>query len=80
MCKSDKDEFLASEFSKDEIRNAITKLNSGKAPGHDSITKEHLIAAGETIVDWLHMIFKWILKIEYIPINFRKGIQIPLHK
>ena len=80
LLKSDKDEFLESEFSKDEIRNAISKLNSGKAPGHDSITKEHLIAAGETIVDWLYMIFKWILKIEYIPINFRKGIQIPLHK
>ena len=49
-----------SGFSKDEIKKAIKKLNPGKAPGHDGVTKEHLVAAGDTIVECLHVLFKWI--------------------
>ena len=42
--------------------------------------KEHLVAAGECIVDFLFLILSWINMIEYIPMNFRRGTQVPLYK
>ena len=33
------------------IYNAINKLNSGNAPGYDGVTKEHIRAAGESLID-----------------------------
>ena len=44
------------------------------------VTKEHLMAAGDKLIDFLVIIYEWILRIEYIPPNFRTGIQIPLYK
>ena len=77
---SDIDEFTETDFSNDEILKGISKLNSGKTPGFDNITKEHLMYAGESIAPVLSLMYKWVLHLEYIPLNFRTGIQIPLHK
>ena len=78
--RNDIDQFTENPFSCEEIRKGITKLNSGKTPGFDSITKEHLKHSGDSMVTLLHLMFKWIIELEYIPVNFRTGIQIPLHK
>ena len=77
---SDNDPFSNDIFTKSEIQNAIKKLNSGKSPGYDGIMKEHLVAAGECIVDFLFLILSWINMIEYIPMNFRRGTRVPLYK
>ena len=76
------DMFSQKVFSRQEIRNALSTLNSGKSPGYDGITKEHLKAAGEGIVDFLFLMLRWIQKIKYIPENFRRGrgTQVPLYK
>ena len=76
----DADNFLLTRFTKDEIRKAINKLNSGKSPGFDSITKEHIKAAGQCMIDFMYFILTWIVTLEYIPKNFRTGIQVPLYK
>ena len=80
LSQKDNDPFLENDFSKEQIRLAVSKLNAGKSPGHDGLTKEHLVAAVEPLIDFLHLIIGWILKCEYIPLNFRIGVQIPLHK
>ena len=77
---NDKDMFLCNAFSSQEVVEAISKLNCGKAPGLDNITAEHLKHGGEVLPEIIAMLFNWIVNIEYIPRNFREGIQIPLHK
>ena len=76
----DSDRFTETDFSFKQVKDGIAKLNAGKAPGADGITKEHLSNAGPSIVKALVLVFKWVLSLEYIPINFRTGIQIPLFK
>ena len=55
-------------------------INSGKTPGLDGVTKEHLTFAGKKMFEVLCLIFNWIVVSEYIPINFHRGVQIPLYK
>ena len=76
----DDDPFTNDDFTKDEILDAIKKLNSRKAPGFDGNTKEHLAAAGECVVEFLFLVLSWVLYLEYIPVNFRRGTQVPLYK
>ena len=76
----DRDDFLMNDFTHEDIKIAMKKLNANKAPGLDGVTKEHLIHAGKELVDILVILYKWILQIEYIPSVFRKGVQIPLYK
>ena len=76
----DSDRFTENDFSFKEVKDGIAKLNPGKAPGADGITKEHLSNAGPSVVKALELVFKWVLSLEYIPLNFRTGIQIPLFK
>ena len=65
-------------FEFEKIQKGILHLNSGKAPEFDGLTKEHLINAGGGVM--LHLMFRWIFDIEEIPINFRRGTQVPLYK
>ena len=77
---TDVDDFSRESFSIEEVGKGISLLNAGKAPGIDGVTKEHLINAGENLVLVITLLFNWILETEYIPINFRRGVQIPLYK
>ena len=76
----DTDDFTRDVFTVNEVRKGVTKLNTGKAPGHDMISTEHLRAAGDSLVPVLTKLFRLIIAIEYVPKNFRCGIQIPLYK
>ena len=59
---NDMDEFCREPFSRDEISKGIRKLNGGKSPGHDFITKEHLMNAGPSLIYLLsYQIFEMIL-------------------
>ena len=80
MGQNDTDDFLNNNFTYKEIEKGITKLHSGKVPGYDFITKENICAAGPVLMKLLLYIFNEVLRLEYIPINFRRGIQIPLYK
>ena len=62
-----------------EVEGAITKLYTGKAPGHDNITSEQIKYAGKSIVRPLCTLFNACIIAEYVPKSFRKGIQVPLY-
>ena len=65
----------------DEINTAIKTLNSGKSPGFDLISSEHLKYASRELVEILtRCTYNRVITIEYIPKNFRIGTQIPLFK
>ena len=73
-------EFLRVKFSVFEVKNAIKKLNFGKAPGYDGITSEHIRYAGHAIYQPLCDMFNMCVAREYVPNIFRTGIQVPLYK
>ena len=74
------DQFLLEPFSEKEIAVCIAQLNTKKAPGYDMVCTEHIRAAGQQLISILMILFNMIVRLEYIPCNFRRGIQIPLFK
>ena len=78
--EKDADLFLAEPFTVEDLSKAITRLNKGKAAGCDSITAEHLQHAGYNLKVLLTHVFNRIVQLEYVPVNFREGTQIPLYK
>ena len=73
--------YLETNFSEQEdVEDAINTLHKKKACGYDSIYTEHLVYGGTQIVRILTCVYNHILRMEYIPINLRRGIQIPLLK
>ena len=76
----DQDEFLSDPIRYDEVERAISKLHLKKACGFDNVSSEHLKYAGPNLIYALTQIFNLIIAWEYIPINMRRGIQVPLYK
>ena len=76
----DDDDFSRDFFTKDEVCKGVCKLNGGKTPGHDGVTKENIYFAGETCIEVLVRLYNMMLECEYVPQNFRVGIQVPLYK
>ena len=73
-------QFLDHPFDENEVRKALGKLHKRKSSGLDGISTEHLIYAGDGIVQVLTAIYNHMLRLEYVPLNLRRGIQIPLFK
>ena len=77
---TDGDKFTDTPFSESEVAKAISKLNMKKAPGYDGISTEHIKHGGSVLVLFLTLLYNLILLLEYIPVNLRRGTQIPLFK
>ena len=78
-CK-DIDRFLKDPFTYDEVKCALKRLHTKKAPGVDGISTEHIIYAGDSMVTVLLLLFNLVVSLEYVPDNLRRGIQVPLFK
>ena len=76
----DGDQFSNTPITTKELMAAINKLHLRKASGYDDISAEHIKYGGFTLVFILSLLFNAILKYEYVPVNFRRGIQVPLYK
>ena len=55
-------------------------LKRGKAAGCDGLTTEHFVHAGETVITLIRDIINSVIRLEYIPEDFRRSTQIPLYK
>ena len=62
------------------IRHEYLHLHKRKACGYDGISTEHLVYGGDCVVEILTLIYNHVVRLEYIPVNLRRGIQIPLFK
>ena len=74
----DEDQFLQQPFSQKEVRDAVRRLHKRKACGYDGISTEHLVYGGDCVVEILTLIYNHVVRLEYIPVNLQRGIQIPL--
>jgi hypothetical protein len=71
---------LDQDVTYEEVRSAIKKLKKQKAPGYDRIQNEHILYGGDNLVKLLAKMFNAILKLEYIPSQWRTGTIIPIFK
>ncbi len=77
---TDEEFILDTPFTIEEVDAAVSKLQNGKAAGHDHVTPEHLKFGGASLKKWLCQIFNEILSQETIPAWFQQGILIPCYK
>lgn len=68
------------EFTHEEINNAIKQLKGGKAAGIDNITAELLKADRETSTNILYILINKIWKEEKVPDEWKKGIIVKIPK
>ena len=73
-------DFINTPFTTNEVLDAIKNLNCNKAPGFDGVTSEHLRHGGIALAELLRKMYNACITREYIPCNFRKGVQVPLYK
>ena len=59
---------------------AVAKLSSGKSPGHDGITTEHLLNCHPILFTLLAKLFNLMTIFSYVPLDFCKGITVPIPK
>ena len=72
------EEIPSGPITKAEIRNAITSMKAGKAPGVDCLTVELLKADITTTVDVLHDLFCEIRVSETVPTDWRRGLIVKI--
>ena len=77
---NDCDSHLNAPPSEEEISLANSQLKSGKAPGIDDIPAEFLKLGGVITVQWLSSLFTSIWNNGTVPSDWRKQLNIPLHK
>ena len=77
---NDLDQFLIEPFTVEEVHKGIKTLHLGKVPGFDNVMTEHLLYAGPMVVYLLCDLYNGICTREYIPLCFKRGIQVPLYK
>ena len=75
VSERDTSEFIEVPFNEEEVEGAIGKLNCGKTPGHDQITSEHIKYAGRGLIRLICLLLNLCVQTEYIPLNFRKGVE-----
>ena len=73
-------QYTHSEITKDEIKEALRKTKSGKAPGHDQITPDMLKNMGEEALDILHRLINLIWNEKEIPAEWEISVLLPLFK
>ena len=78
--QSDEDNFTNRPFTYEEVQSAVGKLHLRKACGFDNISAEQIRFAGPNLIYILKAVYNLVLEWEYIPINFRRGTQVPLYK
>ena len=73
-------EGLQREFTREEVKKCVAKLNNRKAAGADQIVNEFMKYGGEGMLTMMVMLYNWIWKNEYAPKRWREGVVVNLFK
>ncbi|KAK3555042.1 hypothetical protein QTP86_006366, partial [Hemibagrus guttatus] len=68
------------KIRKDEVRNALKRMKSGKAVGPDDIPVEVWKCLGEAAVEFLTSLFNRVLESERMPEEWRRSVLVPIFK
>ena len=67
-------------FNAEIVAISLGKMESGKSPGFDNITVDHLLHCHPVIFPLLAKLYNAMLQNGYVPLDFGKGITIPIPK
>jgi len=70
---------LSLEMKRPSIKNVLKELQSGKAVGPDGMPNELLKYGGDIMLSSLAVLFIAIPDLETIPLDWQKGIILPIH-
>ncbi|KAK3536000.1 hypothetical protein QTP70_023736, partial [Hemibagrus guttatus] len=68
------------KIRKDEVREALKRMKSGKAVGPDDIPVEVWKCLGEAAVEFLANLFNRVLESERMPEEWRRSVLVPIFK
>ena len=74
------DSILLHSINSIEIESVIKGLKNNKAPGFDNIPAECYKHAGKYFIRLLTMLFNMLITSEYVPLQFKRGVIIPIPK
>ena len=72
------DQILDTQFTTEEIENAVTRLKCGRGGGADGLQPEHLKYGCHSLILWLQRIFNAIILLEDIPSCLK--VTVPIFK
>ena len=73
-------EGLQREFTREEVRKCVAKLENKKAAGADQIVNAIINHGVEGMLTIMGMMYKWIWQNEYAPRRWREGVVVNLFK
>ena len=76
----DHSETGTSQLTREEVEQAVKKLQNGKAAGEDEIVAEMLKNGGEVMIDWLLEILQEVWRTKQLPSEWKKSVLVPVHK
>lgn len=68
------------DIKREEVENAIRRLNMGKAAGIDGITAEMLKYGGEEMISIMHRICQMAWEQGRVPGDWKKAVIVPIYK
>jgi len=74
------DEIMTKNFTKAELKSALSTLKVEKSPGPDDITNEMLLHMGPVAEDKLLHLYNTSWKTGKVPQIWREAVMIPIHK
>lgn len=78
--EENKDHTLNKPISKEEVKQAIKYLKTGKSGGLDGVVPEMLKCGGEDVVDFLFKLFNKIFDCGVYPSEWSEAIVVPIFK
>ena len=76
----DRSEVETTQVTREEVEQAVRKLQNYKAAGEDEIVTELLKNGGDAMIDWLLEILQEVWKTKQVPSEWKKAVLVPLHK
>ena len=67
-------------ISLEEVREAVNKMKSGKAPGLDGFPVECLNKGGTAVLKWLVRLLNLSFDMGVVPIDWRGSCIVPLYQ
>ncbi|XP_049866364.1 uncharacterized protein LOC126372623 [Pectinophora gossypiella] len=68
------------QFTVDDVVKAIRGMKRGKSPGHDNLSIEHVLYAGEPLWSMLCVIYNLFVKYSYLPDPLMRTVVVPIVK
>ena len=68
------------QISAEEVKEAMNRMNTGKAVGPDDIPVEAWKCLGELAINFLTRLFNKILEDEGMPDEWRRSVLVPIFK